>query len=243
MLLRFLKSLFGIYAALVFIIVMLLTLPGYFLVFWFAPKKKAPHWAHRYISYNWAATLFICYLIRWKVRNIDYLDRNENYVFVANHSSALDIPAYALSCKNTFRFLSKAELAKIPVLGFIIRNLYITVDRKNKNDRVKSMEAMVQSLRDGVSIFICPEGTRNRTTEPLLPFRDGAFRTAIEAQVPIAVLTVKNANKLLTPLRPIELRPGTIELIWSKPIPTKGMTMNDIERLKAEAFKLMLSNL
>jgi len=177
------------------------------------------------------------------VRNQEYLDRNENYVFVANHSSALDIPAYALSSKNTFRFLSKAELAKIPVLGFIIRNLYITVDRKNKNDRVKSMEAMLQSLHDGVSIFICPEGTRNRTSAPLLDFRDGAFRTAIEAQVPIAVLTVKNANKLLTPLRPLELRPGTVELIWSKPIPTKGMTLQDVERLKRMAYEKMLSNL
>ena len=243
MLLRILKTIFGIYAALIFIIVMLLTLPGYFLVFSLAPKKKAPHWAHRYISYNWAAALFICYLIRWKVRNREYLDRNENYVIVANHSSMLDIPAYALSCKNTFRFLSKAELGKVPVLGFIIRNLYITVDRKNKSDRAKSMEAMLQSLHDGVSIFICPEGTRNRTTEPLLPFRDGAFRIAIEAQVPIAVLTVKNANKLLTPLRPLELRPGTVELIWSKPIPTKGMTMNDLERLKNTAKDMMLRNL
>jgi len=243
MIIRFFKTIFGIYAALVFIVVMLLTLPGYFLVFWLAPKKKAPHWAHRYISYNWAATLFICYLIRWKVKNVDYLDRHENYVFVANHSSALDIPAYALSCKNTFRFLSKAELAKLPVLGFIIRNLYITVDRSNKSDRAKSMEAMLKSLNDGVSIFLCPEGTRNRTTELLLPFRDGAFRTAIEAQVPIAVLTVKNANKLLNTNRPLELRPGKVELIWSKPLSTKGMTMDDVEKLKATAREQMLSNL
>lgn len=243
MLIRILKTIFGIYAALIFILVMLLTLPWYFLIFSLAPKKKAPHWAHRYISYNWAATLFICYFIRWKVRNKDYLNRNENYVFVANHSSALDIPAYALSCKNTFRFLSKAELAKIPVLGFIIRNLYITVDRKNKGDRAKSMEVMLQSLNDGVSIFLCPEGTRNRTSELLLPFRDGAFRTAIEAQVPIAVLTVKNANRLLNALHPLELRPGTIELIWSKPIPTKGMTMDDVEKLKVQAREQMLSNL
>ncbi len=160
-----------------------------------------------------------------------------------HHRSMLDIPAYALASKNTFRFLSKAELARIPVLGFIIRNLYITVDRKNKNDRARSMEAMLQSLRDGVSIFICPEGTRNKTTAPLLEFRDGAFRTAIAAQVPLAVLTVKNAENLLSPLRPIELRPGTVELIWSNPIPTKGMTMDDLEKLKAMARALMISNL
>ena len=116
-------------------------------------------------------------------------------------------------------------------------------DRKDKNDRARSMEAMKQSLRDGVSIFICPEGTRNTTRAPLLDFRDGAFRIAIEAQVPIAVLTVINAEKLLSPLRPIELRPGTVEMVWSEPIPTKGMTMADIDRLKQLARDKMLQNL
>ncbi|HYV55457.1 MAG TPA: lysophospholipid acyltransferase family protein [Chitinophagaceae bacterium] len=243
MFIRFLRTLFGIYAALVFTITMLIVVIAFFLIFTFAPKKKAPFWAHRYVSYNWAKTLFIFFLVRWKIKNADLVDPKGNYVFVANHRSMLDIPAYALAGKNTFRFLSKAELAKIPVLGFIIRNLYITVDRKNKNDRARSMEAMMQSLRDGVSIFICPEGTRNTTKEPLLDFRDGAFRIAIEAQVPVAVLTVKNADKLLSPLRPIELRPGTVELIWSKPIPTKGMTMDDIPRLKEMARAQMIQNL
>lgn len=243
MLIRILRFLFGIYAALIFIITMLLVVIAFFLIFTFAPKKKAPHWAHRYVSYNWAATLFIFFLVRWKIRNAHLIDRKENYVFVANHRSMLDIPAYALASKNTFRFLSKAELAKIPVLGFIIRNLYITVDRKNKNDRARSMEAMLQSLRDGVSIFICPEGTRNTTSQPLLDFRDGAFRIAIEAQVPVAVLTIRNAEKLLSPKRPIELRPGKVELIWSKPIPTRGMTMGDLEKLKGMARDQMLLHL
>jgi 1-acyl-sn-glycerol-3-phosphate acyltransferase len=243
MLIRILRTIFGIYAALVFVVTMLIVVIAYIFIFSFAPKSKAPHWAHRYISYNWAKTLFIFFLVRWKIKNEHLINRKENYVFVANHRSMLDIPAYALACKNTFRFLSKAELARIPVLGFIIRNLYITVDRKNKNDRVRSMEAMKQSLRDGVSIFICPEGTRNTTDQPLLDFRDGAFRIAIEAQVPVAVLTVKYAERLLSPLRPLELRPGKIELVWSEPIPTRGMTMDNIEELKLKARNYMIMNL
>ncbi len=243
MIIRALRFLFGIYAALVFIVTMLIVAIAFFCIFYFAPKKKSPHWAHRYVSYNWARTLFIFFGVRWKINNGDLINPKENYVFVANHRSMLDIPAYALASKNTFRFLSKAELAKIPVLGYIIRNLYITVDRKDKNDRVRSMEAMKQSLRDGVSIFICPEGTRNTTNKPLLDFRDGAFRIAIEAQVPVAVLTVINAENLLSPLRPVELRPGTVELVWSEPIPTKGMTLSDIESLKNLARALMVKSL
>lgn len=232
MIIRALRFLFGIYAALVFTVTMLIVVIAFFCIFYFAPKKKSPHWAHRYVSHNWAKTLFIFFGVRWKIKNGHLINPKVNYVFVANHRSMLDIPAYALACKNTFRFLAKAELAKIPVLGFIIRNLYITVNRKDKNDRVRSMEAMKHSLRDGISIFICPEGTRNTTKEPLLDFRDGAFRIAIEAQVPIAVLTILNAEKLLSPLRPIELRPGTVDLVWSEPIHTKGMTMGDVEKLR-----------
>ncbi len=243
MLFRVFRFLFGIYAAVVFTLTMVIVVVAYILIFSLAPKSKAPHWAHRYVSYNWAATLFIFFLVRWKIKNKELIDPKKNYVFVANHRSMLDIPAYALATKNTFKFLAKVELTKIPVLGYIIKNLYITVNRKDKNDRVRSMEVMLKSLREGISIFICPEGTRNKTDQPLIDFRDGAFRTAIESQMPLAVLTVKNADKLLSPLRPIELRPGTVTLIWSKPIETKGMTMDDLGRLKEMARKLIMANL
>jgi 1-acyl-sn-glycerol-3-phosphate acyltransferase len=240
---RALKSLFGIYAALMFALSLLVVTPLYILLFLIAPKKTAPHIAHRFISRNWAKLLFPVFFVLIKTRNRKHIDRKKVYVFVGNHRSQLDIPVYAVSCKNTIRFLAKEELTKIPLLGFIIRKLYISVNRKSQEDRQRSMQAMLQSLRDGVSIFICPEGTRNKTSEPLLPFKDGAFRVAIEAQVPLAVLTVKNAENLLSPLRPIELSPGMIECIWSPPIDTTGMTDKDVPRLKQMAADLMIANL
>ena len=240
---RALRFLFGLYAAVIFALSLLVVAPAYILVFSLASKEKSPHLAHRYVSYTWARILFIFFLVRLRVKNKELIDPKRNYVFVANHRSMLDIPAYALASTNTFRFLSKAELTKIPVLGYIIKNLYITVKRKDKADRVRSMEAMKKSLRDGVSIFIAPEGTRNKTDEPLMDFRDGAFRTAIEAQVPLAVLTLRNADRLLSPKRPIELRPGIIYATWSRPIETKGMTLADVELLKIKTRELMMENL
>jgi 1-acyl-sn-glycerol-3-phosphate acyltransferase len=240
---RVLKALFGLWAALLFSLSLLIVTPCYLCIFLFAPKKKAPHLAHLYVSRNWARMLFPIFFIRIKIRNKELIDRNRVYVFIGNHRSQLDVPAYAVACPNTIRFLAKEELTKIPLLGYVIRNLYITVNRKSQEDRQRSMNAMVQSLRDGVSIFLCPEGTRNKTGEPLLPFKDGAFRVAIQAQLPLAVLTVKNTDKLLSPLRPIELSPGTMECIWSKPIETKGMTEKDVPRLKEMAAALMIASL
>ncbi len=243
MIAKSLRFLFGIWAILIFSISMVIAGILYFLIFKFASRKKAPRLAHQYISRKWAGLLLILYGIRLKIKHADLLDHKAVYVFVANHRSMLDIPAYALSCHHTFRFLAKAELMKIPVLGYIIRHLYISVERKNKAARVKSMDNMNRSLKEGISVFICPEGTRNNTENLLLDFHDGAFRLAISAQVPLAVLTVLHSGKLLPPKKPIELKPGTIECIWSSPINTHGMTEKDIPDLRLKVIDLMKKEL
>lgn len=238
-----LSNLFGIFALFVFIITFFITLPCYFIIFTFFPEKKAPHVAHRKISRLWASLLFPPFGIRLKIINEDLIQNTETYVFVANHRSLLDIPAYALSCRNTFRFLAKKELTKIPGMGWVINKLYISVDRGNKAARIRSLENMKKSLQEGISVFICPEGTRNKSNLPLLDFHDGAFRLAIDAQVPVAVLTILDSEKRLSPLHPLALSPGKITCIWDEPISTKGMSQNDIPALREKVRQTMLKRL
>lgn len=243
-LLRFLRTLYGIYAMLFFVALLLPMTLLYVIVFLVVPKKRAPFIAHRYLSRNWARILHFFFILPVHVRNRDYIDPEKTYVFVANHQSQLDIPLYALACQNTFRFLAKAELTKIPLMGFIIKRLYLTVNRADRADRNRSIEVMRRSLDEGISVFLCPEGTRNRHKEPpLLDFRDGAFRLAIFTQTPVAVLTVLNTGDKLSPLRPIELAPGTLHAIWDKPIETKGMTIDDLPALKEKVRAMMIAHL
>ena len=243
-LLRILKILFGIYAALFFIATLLIAFPLYFFVFLFFPGKKAPHIAHRAISRSWARTLTWGFFTPVRVKNAGFIDRDKVYVMVANHRSQLDIPLYALACKNTFRFLAKAELAKIPLMGFIIKRLYMTVNRADRADRNKSIEVMKKSLDENISVFLCPEGTRNRYDDPpLLEFRDGAFRLAILTKTPIAPLTLLNTGEKLSPLRPIEFAPGKIYAVWDKPIHTSNMTLEDVPALKEKVRALMIAHL
>src|SRR5438309_10620646 len=122
--LRFLKNLFGIYALIIFCLSLIVTGICYFLVFTFASKEKAPHIAHQKISRNWAGFLFPVFGLRVKIKNKELLDPKQTYIFVANHRSQLDIPAYALACEHTIRFLAKEELTKLPLMGYIIRRLY-----------------------------------------------------------------------------------------------------------------------
>ena len=229
----------GLLALTGFAVTLLLVLPAYFLIFTFCPKQTAPRFAHQGVSRNWAKLLFPIFFIRFRVLGREKIDPKSTYVFIGNHRSQLDIPAFALSCTNTFRFLAKKELTRIPGLGWIIRRLYISVDRSSPAERTKSMEAMKKSLEDGISVFICPEGTRNTSSKPLLPFKDGAFRLAIETQTPLAVLTVIDSDKRLSPLHPLTLLPGNLTCIWSDVIVTKGMKLSDIESLKERARKSM----
>lgn len=214
-------------------------IPCYLFVFFFLNKKKAPVIAHCVFSRAWANFLIHAFGIKLKIKGAELLDINQTYVFVANHRSMLDIPAFAVATKHAFRFLSKEELTKIPLLGYVIKNLYITVNRKDKAARIRSMEKMAQSLSDGISVFICPEGTRNITDKPLLDFHDGAFRLAIQAQVPVAVMVLFGSDKLLSPKRPLELAPGSMTCQWTNPIETKGMTPNDIVSLREKVMDEM----
>lgn len=235
---KLLRTLFGCYAAVVFGITLLIVFPLYILIFSLGGRNKAPRLAHS-VSRLWALILFRLFLIRYEIINSHLVDKHQTYVFVANHRSMLDIPLYARSCTNTFRFLSKAELTRIPLLGYVIKRLYITVKRGNKQDSHRSIEVMRKSIDEHISVFLCPEGTRNTTQQVLLPFKDGAFRLAIATQTPLAVLTVIHTDNLLSPLAPLSLKPGKIIAEWSTPINTQGMTENDVESLKQKAADLM----
>ncbi len=238
---RILRTIYGFYGACAFALLLLIVTPCYFIIFIFVPKKLAYPVAHKYISRPWARGVLVLFFIRLKVKNKNFVDPKVTYVFVSNHRSLLDIPSFACSCKNTFRFLAKAELVKVPVLGFLISRLYITVNRRDRNDRAKSIEVMKNNLREHISVFIYPEGTRNKTDKPLLDFHDGAFRLAIEAQIPLAVMTVMGSGKLLSPLKFMELSPGTLHCEWSPVIETKGMTQKDIPALKEKTKQLMIN--
>jgi 1-acyl-sn-glycerol-3-phosphate acyltransferase len=180
--------------------------------------------------------------VRYRVHGKERIDPKATYVHVANHTSALDILLTAAAMPQPMKFLAKMEIKKIPMFGYMTQMLAIMVDRKNEESRKKSLLYMVQELKQGNSILLYPEGTRNRTDNPLKEFKDGAFRTAIMAQVPIAVQTIVGAKEL-NPPQGLQLSPGTVDIYWGKPIPTTGMTIDDVERLKEIVRQEMLSHL
>jgi 1-acyl-sn-glycerol-3-phosphate acyltransferase len=233
-------TLFGLYAMTIMLLSFFVVMPCYVIIFSFVPKDKAPFKAHK-ISRFWAKLLFTCFFIKVDIKGMEHINPEKAYVFVCNHRSQMDIPLFARACINPFRFLAKIEVTKIPLIGYVVKRLYITVDRKSKDDRAKSFIRMQDSLlKEKISMVIFPEGTRNRTPHPLIDFKDGAFRLAISTKLPVAVLTILNAGEFSPAHKFMQLKPGTIKAIWTEPISTTNMTSNDLPHLKELVRKRIL---
>ena len=130
--------------------------------------------------------------------NKKVIDRKKSYIFVINHTSFLDAPAIPIAIPSPLVALGKKELSKIPFFGWLTSKWAIWVDRSSPESRKEGSKKLKQILSGGTSVLVAPEGTRNNTDEPLLPFRYGPFRLAIESQIPILPVIIHNAGKLMT---------------------------------------------
>ncbi len=196
-----------------------------------------------WLTYDFGAWIFMTLtLIRVKHHGREKVDKQKNYVFIGNHQSNLDFIAHPYAFPVPVKVLVKKELTKIPVFGWVMKALCIAVERENRQSRKESMLALNQELQKGYSIFIYPEGTRNRSNQALLPFKDGAFRLAIDAELPISVCTTQ-IRKVSDYRRGLDLCPGILPVYWADPIETKGMTLEDIPELKKKVRDIMLGHL
>ena len=188
----------------------------------------------------WAGTWL--FLIGVSHRNIyeSPHDTSHQYIFVANHISYMDIPAIMRSVRDQhFRVLGKAELGQIPVFGFIFKQAAVSVDRKNAENRAKSVLILKSIIRRKISVFIFPEGTFNLTHDPLKEFYDGAFRIAIETETPIKPILFLDTYDRLNYKNIFSLTPGRSRAVFLEQTNTAGLSLSDVPSLKEKIYKQM----
>ncbi len=234
-----LRKIWAVYAVVLFLLLMTLSLPVIAVSMIFTPGARALRHNIYYLHHLFSPVFFTLIGVFIRVEGREHLDPKQSYVIVGNHRSSLDFIADAMAFPGVFRFLAKQELLKIPVFGWIVGKMCLIVDRSSAMSRARSVVALKQQLAAGWSIFIFPEGSRNQGDEPLAPFFDGAFRIAIQAAAPVAILTLPNVHRLCWGYN---LQPGILRLVWDKPIPTAGMTAADIPALKSRVEATMLKH-
>ncbi|NEU10476.1 1-acyl-sn-glycerol-3-phosphate acyltransferase [Flavihumibacter sp. R14] len=227
-----------IWCLFVFVAVMIFILP-FILIISYISKSKAGHSsAFAFLRlWGWAVSLLGLLPVRSRNRNI--YDKKKAYIFVSNHNSYLDSVAVVVSVPLPFKPLGKIEMNRVPIFGMIYRRLVIMIDRKSPESRQQGEAELSNQLKQGQSILIFPEGSMNRSEQPLTEFYDGAFRLAIDTQTPIAPMVILNARKLFPRDKPLDLRPGIISCIFSQPVQVKGLTMDDLPVLKQDVYKIM----
>ncbi|MBY0435625.1 MAG: 1-acyl-sn-glycerol-3-phosphate acyltransferase [Cyclobacteriaceae bacterium] len=186
----------------------------------------------------WAHLTFFFNFLSVKVECQTPLDPRKQYIFCPNHFSYLDIPTMGLTPINTI-FVGKNDMENIPLFGFMYRKLHITVDRNKLKSKYDTFIKSRLALDQGKSLVIYPEGGIFSKEPPnMVRFKDGAFRLAIEKQIPIVPVTIPN-NWILLPDTELLVRPGTVKVIFHTPIETKGMDMSEVDALKHQVFQII----
>jgi len=207
-------------------------------LFLLSGNKKLYHITHHFPTVIGRISAFL-----WGLRIVEtgreHFDKNKQYIFVGNHRSFIDAIISGGFIYNPKKFIGKAEILKWPFLGFILRKLYIPVHREDKDSRKKSMELLIEKMKEGYSMVVFSEGKTNTTDEPLLPFKDGAYSTSCITNIAIVPFVMYGADHLW-PRNQILIRPGKLFLDFLPPVMPLENTEENVQIQKQTVYEQML---
>lgn len=210
---------------------------------YFVLLQRKPWFRHVFTMYKLCARIMlfntgIFAQVKWRYKP----KKNQAYVICPNHCSYLDIVTTYIAIPEYFHFMGKAELKNIPLFGHFFKEMNIPVDRGSIVSSHKAYQRAAEDLDKGISVAIFPEGTIPESAPKLKSFKNGAFRLAIEKQVPILPVLYPDNYRIMPDgilKRMSAGRPGFIRIIVLPPIQTKGLTRDDMEALKSKLHHLM----
>lgn len=201
-----------------------------------------PHFASRVFAVTWAKLLGFLTPIRVTVDGSENAQRSRSYIVASNHQSMYDILVIYGWLQLDLKWVMKKELRKIPGIGIGCEKAgHIFVERRVPRLAAQAITEALERLGDGIGVLFFPEGTRN-TDGKLLPFKKGAFRTAIDQQIPILPITLNGTRDIL-PNKTLSLFPGRAQIVIHPAIETKGMTVEQVSELMAETRAVISSAL
>lgn len=179
--------------------------------------------------------LFIigCKLI---VKGKEHFRKGETFIITCNHNSFMDPPLSSPFILGPNKTIAKSTFTKVPFFGWYYKRGGVMVNRKSDESRRKSYEDMKRVLKTGMHMCIYPEGTRNRTDNPLKPFYNGAFKLSVETGHAILPAVLFNTKKVLPPGKFLYGWPGKMEIHFLPPVSPNGLSP---EELKEHVFNTM----
>ena len=192
----------------------------------FSKTGNVPH----VIARSWAKSILFVSRVRVKTIGTSNLDPEKSFIYMANHQSNFDIPVLLGRLPVQFRWLAKAELFKIPIFGWGMKvSGYISIDRSNRESAFKSLEKAVETIQNGTSVMIFPEGTRSKDGQ-LKAFKKGGFVIAADSGVPIVPVVIHHTWEIM-PKGDFLIKPRNVLLEIKEPVETNGYSRQTKDQL------------
>jgi 1-acyl-sn-glycerol-3-phosphate acyltransferase len=202
--------------------------------------KNKPEPRRSFIFHNvyrrWMDFFFFFVFTRRKFKGYENFKKGETYIVVCNHRSLLDPPLSCPGIPHPNKTIAKIEMVKVPLFGVVYRLGSVLVDRKSETSRKQSYVRMKEVLSMGLHMSIYPEGTRNKTNEPLQRFHDGAFRLAVDTGRPVIPAVLFNTDIVMPANKTFYFWPHKVEMHFLPEVSPMGKT---IQELKDEVFEIM----
>ncbi len=235
MLRKLLQPFYTAWVLVTFLCSLLLAFPFLFVIgLWDKPQARKIIFA---IVHHWSVGWL--FLIGMPLRRYGKQPKEGKYVYVGNHISYMDTVVIYAAIKGYFRTLAKKEMVKIPIFGYVYKQLAVLVDRSSEHSRARSMRIMYRVLRNESNIAVFPEGTFNETDQPLKDFYSGAFRLAINTQTAIVPFVMTDTVHRWHYSAWWKMSPGRNRVYFLEPVDVKGMTIDDLQTLKDKVYQRM----
>jgi 1-acyl-sn-glycerol-3-phosphate acyltransferase len=224
----------ALWAIVTFIITFLLIfLPS--MIAWLIPGAAGQHY-FIIVSRIWMSVWLPLVGCPVKIKGKEQFKKGETYIVTCNHNSLMDVPLSSPFIPGPNKTIAKSTFAKVPLFGFFYMKGSLLVNRKSETSRRQSFDKMKAILQRGIHMCIYPEGTRNRTDEPLKKFHDGAFRLAVATGNSIIPAVIFNTKKVLPVHKSFWFWPARLEMHFLPPVPVQDLTP---EQLKQRVFAIM----
>jgi len=236
---RILRRIYSTYGMLVFAFTFLVLLPFFVLTIEIPGLKKYG----RMLNRVWAKVFFVLLFLRVNYQNKHHLKSSRQYIIVANHFSYMDIPALGLIPTDAI-FIGKSSLGKVPLFGYVFRNLHIAVDRNSMKSRGDTILKTREALDRGSSVVIFPEGGIIATDPPMMgKFKDGAFKTAKEKKIPIIPVTLSYNHLILPDDGKFLLNFKSAKVVFHAPITVEQLETSTASELKDRCYSIIQNQL
>lgn len=229
-----LGRIFAVWAMLIFTITLLIiVIPVWIISYKQEPKKTI----FLFKIFNvWMKMFFVLTGVKRIFKGKENFKWGENYIVICNHRSFMDVPLSSPGIPGANKTIAKASMARIPLFGLMYKSGSVLVDRRNEQSRKASYTKMKEVLQMGLHMCLYPEGTRNKTNEPLQRFHDGAFKLAVETQKQIIPAVIFYTNIVLPRNKTFYFWPHKVEMHFLPAIVVKDRSL---EQIKVEAFEKM----